>query len=135
MAEDVYTSAVSVWSHFVNLIIGRAGELTRSTSVFKVLGDLSVMTFVDKTGILAEPIPQPVKVFLFSDDEDPSNEDGPPSPTVHTGDTSNKAIELDLIHSHAFKPTGGVAVCFTSSHYTVQEWHFKTTLGTTTSLP
>lgn len=54
-----------VFQRFMSILRGSADTLVRQTNLVQALGCLSTMAFVDKSGILAEPSPEPAKLLLF----------------------------------------------------------------------
>lgn len=64
-----------VLGRFLSILRGSADSLVRQTNLVQSLGCLSTMSFVDKSGILAEPMPEPSKL-LFFDRQGRKTEDG-----------------------------------------------------------
>ena len=75
----VRTSRTLVLSYFFRGLQGDSGILTRNTNMVHVLGNLSVLSCVDKRGILAQPMPNPETLFTFTDT------------TVETTEASNES--------------------------------------------
>ena len=63
----VRTSRTLVLSYFFRGLQGDSGILTRNTNMVHVLGNFSVLSCVDKRGILAQPMPTPETLFTFTD--------------------------------------------------------------------
>eukprot|EP00041_Stephanoeca_diplocostata_P035341 m.1242134 g.1242134 ORF g.1242134 m.1242134 type:complete len:1754 (-) comp24682_c0_seq1:57-5318(-) len=80
-----------VLNYFFRGLQGGAGILTRTTNMVHTLGYLSVLSCIDKRGILAQPMPSPETMFLFSDvtdgpeDADSAGEDNESSTTAVEG--------------------------------------------------
>lgn len=61
------TPRTVVLNNFFRGLQGGSGILTRTTNMVHTLGYLSVLSCIDKRGILAQPMPAPETMFLFSD--------------------------------------------------------------------
>ncbi|RZF33852.1 hypothetical protein LSTR_LSTR008975 [Laodelphax striatellus] len=57
--------------HFVNELLGRGNNLTRSSNILHALGSITSLCCVDKKGILSWPNPTAEKIFFLRKKEEP----------------------------------------------------------------